>query len=426
MTTADPVIAIDGRRGWWQITGRRARMHAVIVATVLWLVTLAVTFGGSGRTSLVGVLNAPDFVQFYTLGRLADQHRVSHAYDFQAFHDEQAKLVPESKTLIFPPVYPPQVAIAFIPLSRLPYAIAQRTWTAITILVYAVIVWGVWRAFRASLPDPILVFAAAAAFPPFFQTVIYGQVTILILAPCFLAWLALDRERHFAAGFALGFLAIKPQFGPVFAVVVLMRRDWRMLSGAVTAVALQLVCVWSVLGFAAFGSYFSVLETVVAHADALEAKPFQSHSIRAVTRLLPGSTGLFAWLIASTVVLWKTGRIWCSTAPLHVRFGVAMLAAVLVNPHLIVYDAAILVLPLLWFGVDVVAQRSREDAAQYVGIVYGLFLAFFIPTAAVVKVQASVLLMLWLFWKISVRDSPMHVADLPRRLIGQTFIGRTQ
>ena len=394
-------VSSQARRRLWNLSSRQARIHAVLTATVLWLLSIAVTLSAPGATSLVGVVKMPDFVQFYTLGRLADEERVTEAYDFQAFHDAQAKLVPDSKGLIFPPVYPPQAAVAFIPLSRLSYATAQRTWIAITIFVYALIVWRAWWGCRAHLRDARLVFAAAAAFPPFFQTVIYGQVTVLVLVPCFLAWLALERRRHVAAGFALGFLAMKPQFGPVFAVIVLMGRDWRMLWGAVAAVAVQLVCVWAVLGLDVFGEYVSVLRTVAAHADALEAKPFQSHSIRAVTRLLPGWLGLAGWVGISGIVLWKTGRAWCSTAPLNVRFGLAIVAAVLVNPHLIVYDAAILVLPLLWFGADVAARESADSARRYATLIYGLFLAFFIPTAALVKVQLSVLLMLWLFWQAS-------------------------
>lgn len=395
---------------WWPVSARRARTHAMLVAIVLWLVSIVVTLGGSGAKNLAGVVNAPDFVQFYTLGRLADARRVTEAYDFRAFHDAQVSLVPESKELIYPPVYPPQVALAFMPLSRLPYATALRTWTVITIVLYALIVGGTWWLCRERLPDAALV-AAAAAFPPFFQTVIYGQITILILVPCFLAWRALERGHHVAAGLALGLLAIKPQFGPVFAVIVLMRRDWRMLMGAVAVIALQVLLVWVVLGQEVFAGYWSVLQTVAAHADALEAKPFQSHSIRALTRLLPGPLGLGVWLTISAGVLWKAGRVWCSDAPLTVRFGLAIVASVLVNPHLIIYDAAVLVLPLIWFGSAILEREDPARARQYVTLLYALFLAFFIPTAALFKVQLSVMVMLWLFWtqvQVSAEPKPAY------------------
>ncbi len=97
-----------------------------------------------------------------------------------------------------------------------------------------------------------------------------------------------------------------------------------------------------------------------------------------------------------------------------------MVASVLINPHLIVYDAAILALPLLWFAADILERGSDADARRYALLVYGLFLAFFIPTAALIKVQASVLLMLALFWHHSrpfmqapVAGSPSPVASSP-------------
>jgi hypothetical protein len=53
------------------------------------------------------------------------------------------------------------------------------------------------------------------------------------------------------------------------------------------------------------------------------------------------------WLIASVILVVFCVRIWNRTAAWHVRLGVLMLASVLVNPHLIVYDAAVLAFPLI-------------------------------------------------------------------------------
>ena len=247
----------------------------------------------------------------------------------------------------------------------------------------------------------MLLFAAAAAFPPFFQTVIYGQVTLLVLVPCFLAWRALERRQHVLAGFALGLLAVKPQFGPVFAVIVLMRRDWRMLLGALAAVAWQLSMVWIVLGAR------GVRQLPVCAPDrdrscrcpGSEAVP-ESFSPRADAS--PARVSGYRLLAAvSATVVWRAGRAWCSSAPVSIRLGIAILAAVLVNPHLIVYDAAILVLPLMWFAAGILGGTNDGDALWYTRLLYGLFLAFFVPTAALITVQLSVLLMLWLFWRQS-------------------------
>jgi hypothetical protein len=70
-----------------------------------------------------------------------------------------------------------------------------------------------------------------------------------------------------------------------------------------------------------------------------------------------------------------------------------MLAAVLVNPHLIVYDATVLALPLLWFGAYMQESAPTEDATRFWKTVYWLYAALFAPTAAAIGIQVSVVLM---------------------------------
>jgi len=412
-------IRVDGlrKRRPWMMSAVEARHHALLLAIGTWLVSLVIVFGSSGRTSVLGKLLGPDFVHFYTFGSLAREGRIAEAYDWQALHAAQVAIVPESAASIYPPVYPPQAAVIFMPFSLLSFTNALRAWSAITILLYVGIVWLSWRSARGHLTDRVLVFAAAVGFPPFWQIVMNGQITIVILGACFLAWYALERHRHFLAGCALGLLAVKPQFGLPFAVIVLVHRDWRMLGGAFVSVAAQASLVWLVLGGQAFIGYYSMLPSIVAHADALEPKAFQSHSIRSLTRLLPAFAGVPLWLAAASVVLWKTARAWCEHAPIAVRFGLAMLASVLVNPHLIVYDAGILVLPLIWFATWYVQRKEAVAVQTFGALVYALFLAFLVPTAALIYVQLSVPVMLWLFWSVADRairaDTSSARLDLP-------------
>ena len=173
-----------------------------------------------------------------------------------------------------------------------------------------------------------------------------------------------------------------------------------MLGGAIASVALQALIVWLTLGSEAFLGYYSMLPSIVAHADALEPKAFQSHSIRSLTRLLPAWIGVPAWLLAATLVLWKTASSWSLDAPLTVRFGLAMVASVLVSPHLLVYDAAVLVLPLIWFAAWFVQHGNVTALQQFGALTYALFFAFLAPSAALIYVQVSVPLMLWLFWLV--------------------------
>jgi hypothetical protein len=79
---------------------------------------------------------------------------------------------------------------------------------------------------------------------------------------------------------------------------------------------------------------------------------------------------------------------------MRVRLGVVMLASLLVNPHVIVYDVTLLALPLLWFGAYMLERERSQDAPAFGVLVYWLFAALFIPTAAVIGVQLSVPLMM--------------------------------
>jgi hypothetical protein len=215
-------------------------------------------------------------------------------------------------------------------------------------------------------------------------------VTLILLAAFWAGWLALERHRPWLAGFAFGLLAIKPQFGIPLAVVVVACGEWKMLAGAVSSVLAQAAAVWLMLGTDALTAFAGNIPTMLAYADMLEAKPFLSHSVRAVTRLAPNWIGVPMWAIVSAIVLWYTVRIWKSQAPLSVRLGVVVLASVLVNPHVILYDLTVLALPLVWVGAYMQAAARREHAGPYWMVVYWFFVTTFMPTAAAIGLQLSV------------------------------------
>ena len=402
---AGPVIALGERvrglsglvaRIHWPRSQRHGTNHAILGATLLWIGAVVVTFAGPGDRSIAGPLKGADFVHFYTLGHLAAAHRVDAIYDIKTLHDAQVALVPASKPDLYPPVYPPQAALLFTPFSGWSYRPALLIWSAVTMALYGAIVWSVWRRVADRLSNRRLIVAAAIVFPPFWNLVLFGQISILIVAAFWLGWLALERGRSYLAGAAFGLLALKPQFGIPLAVIVLAGGEWRMLAGAVASVAAQAVIIWSALGASVFTAFAASLRITLTYVDLLESKPFNSHSLRAVTRLVPNAIGVPLWLLLSGIVLWYTVRVWKSDAPLRVRLGVVMLASLLVNPHVIVYDVTLLALPLLWFGAYMLEPPRREVAPAFGVLIYWLFVALLIPTARVIGLQVSVPLMMGL------------------------------
>src|SRR5215510_1273343 len=97
-------------------SARQARVHAIILAVIMWIFAIAVGTIGKGDRGFAGPLKGADFVQFYTLGHLAHDHRIDAMYDMRALHDAQTALVPASAVDLYPAVYPPQVAALFAPV----------------------------------------------------------------------------------------------------------------------------------------------------------------------------------------------------------------------------------------------------------------------------------------------------------------------
>ncbi|MGH7551814.1 MAG: glycosyltransferase family 87 protein, partial [Longimicrobiales bacterium] len=281
--TTGPVIAIGERlsrlsiairRIRWPRSVRHAKVHAALLALFIWIAAAVIGFAGSGDRGIAGPLKGADFVYFYTLGHLVSSQQTGILYNMTALHDAQVTLVPESGPDLYPPVYPPQAALLFAPFSGLSYRPSLLLWNVLTIAGYALIVWSAWRRVSGTLSDGTLVLAAAAAFPPFWTLILYGQITILILAAFWLGWLALERDRPYMAGMAFGLLALKPQFGIPLAAVVLACGEWRMLAGAVCSVVAQAAAVWLVLGASVLTAFATMLRVTVTHADWLESKPF--------------------------------------------------------------------------------------------------------------------------------------------------------
>jgi hypothetical protein len=387
------------RRPFWAIQYREARGHAFILAAVLWIGAALLILGNRGERDRFDHLKGADFVHFYTLGRIALGGDVRALYDVNLQHELQTKLVPASAPDTFLPVYPPQTALLFAPLSLWSYPLAALMWAGITALLYALLVRAAWRSAPERLGDAAFVAAAAAAFPPFWYLMLHGQTTAVPLVAFGAAWKALEHNRKALAGLALGLLAIKPQFGLVVAVVVLACAEWRLLAGITASVAAQAAAVVAVFGAGVLRDYVSVVTHLGASAEMLEPKPFLLHSIRALTNLVPGAwSSSILWVLLSAIVAALTVRVWRSATPVAVRVGVLVLASTVVNPHLTVYDATVLALPLLWLGAWVRAAGPDNLVRVFWPLVYALFATFLFPTALVIRVQVSTLLLVcWFF-----------------------------
>jgi arabinofuranan 3-O-arabinosyltransferase len=384
--------------GSWGVRYREARVHAALTASLLWT-ALFVVFVIPGDRFVTGDLKGADFVHFYTMGRIAFEGDYPRAGDTEYLYRRQVELVPASAGDHHLSVYPPIAAIIFRPLTAFPYQVAVVLWALVTLGGYATSVFLIWRRVRDRLPDGRFVAVAAAAFPPLWTLVLYGQTTVIPLLAFTFAWLAFGAGRPALAGAAIGLLAIKPQFGLVFAVVLVAAGCWRAVLGALLSVGAQLGMVVITMGPQALTRYFETLQQLRAVTQLLEPYPYRMHSLRVLTDQLPGTLGIVVWLGLVTVVLAISIGVWRSSAPLGLRFSAMIVATVLVSPHFFVYDAAVLSVPLLLTGAWVEEHRPAWRAAFWQAV-YALFVLLLFPTARLVHIQGSVLVLAWMFLQL--------------------------
>jgi len=247
----------------------------------------------------------------------------------------------------------------------------------------------------------------ALAFPAFFHFVIRGQISSLLLVCFVAAFFAFRGGHNFLAGLALGSLVFKPQFLVAIPVVLLAAGAWKSFAGVAVAAVGQLGVAWIYAGTSVMRSYAGTLwhmPQMLALAEPGSSQ-VQMHSLRSFwSQLMPWPSLSFGLYVASSLVILVPAVLsWKSPGPVAARFSALVLAAVLVNPHLFVYDLLVLAPPLLLMSDWTLGARSHPsfDSVRIL-----LYLAYLLPLLGpltlLTRLQLSVPVFVALQWTIFV------------------------
>jgi glycosyl transferase family 87 len=204
--------------------------------------------------------------------------------------------------------------------------------------------------------------------PPMLTTVVAGQSSALIML-CIVGAASLwTRGEVTRACAVLGLLAIKPNWGIVFGLLALVRREWK---GAATmaGVALLLCALSFPLGFQLWADFLGVS---VGHSFALAG--YEAQKLITVKAFLEGTIGkgdltLLLWAIAATALVVTAVLAWRAPGPPLRHLGIGVLLIVSANPYAFFYDALVLAVPAtVWW-----AERDRWDRTPW--LVVGALLA---------------------------------------------------
>ena len=384
------------------LTPNRLRAHGLLLALSLWSVYIW-NMATPGLLDRAGNLKGTDFLHFYTLGSLALAHRGTDLYNMKAQSELAAQRVPAAAGIQYLPLYPPQVSILFAPFARLSYPWALICWLTLSALIYGLCGYALWRACPNLRKYRFTILILALAFPAFWHLIAWGQTSAMALACFTLAFFALQAQREFLAGLALGYLIFKPQLGVVAAVIFVDARRWRVIAGALLSASVQMAVAWTYYGPDSLRSWLQTLSHLRSVLPLLEPKLYQTHCLRTFWTMLlpwPGLAGAF-YIVTALLTLALAARCWQSSLSLPLRYSAMLLATVLVAPHLTVYDLVVLAPAILLLSNWIAIHPDNSTTPQLKLLLYLAYaLPLLGPLARWTHLQLTVPVMLTILYVI--------------------------
>jgi hypothetical protein len=188
-------------------------------------------------------------------------------------------------------------------------------------------------------------------------------------------------------------------------LILLFAGAWKALVGLIASATAHLVVTYLHFGAATMQKYLDLFLHPSAWIDSAELSlaPIQMHSLRSFFSLLIPwpSTALVLYTLSSVGVLVLAVSIWKSSNALSIRFSTLVLAAVLINPHLFVYDLLVLA-PALLLLTDATLEAEPELNRRRPALQLLLYLAFVLPLIGPISrwthLQLSVIVFVAILW----------------------------
>ena len=243
-------------------------------------------------------------------------------------------------------------------------------------LLLGLALYGVISSLRRYRPTPVetgLLATGAYASIVTILVLINGQMTLFLLALLVLFLWLLKQKRLFWAGFALAFLALKPNpfilFVPLTGLWLLWRQQWRVIFGGVTGALALLAVSWLIQP-----GWLIAWLTVTQKTSVVTITPTVWGLSAEISETWWLPIGLFLTVL---ITAWVARVIFSNPhLPAEVVVSLALSASLLTTPYTWAYEHALLFLPWAWLFAVLQNRRAAQGVWLLLSLVvtWGLFL----------------------------------------------------
>ena len=287
-----------------------------------------------------------DFGAFWSTAQLVRVGLGSRIYDPQTIAAAQASLgLPQT----VPYLYPPFFLVLVLPLTLMAPGWAYLLWGLFNVMLIVLSAWLLARAF-VPVTDRLTFALLVGASMPAGRDLYLGQTAFLLLLGMGVAAIGFLGRDDRRAGLGSTLLLIKPQLLPVWIVTLIWYRRWRALGYFVAAIAVLSVVSLLLVGADGMVGYIQALIRS-GTADSVGFQAVGSHTLSGLAYGIAGQAGsrplYFAMAVATMALFcWWMFRLREQTAGFRTAAALAVVTALLVSTHSLLYDLILWSVPL--------------------------------------------------------------------------------
>jgi hypothetical protein len=292
-----------------------------------------------------------DFLNLYTGASLALDGNFAHMHSPEVQLERERRFVPALDALV-PFVRPPFYALLLAPLALLPFGVAFWFWIGLQ----SALLFGCWAwAFYRWGPDALIF---GALYLPTALGIASGQDCVEMLVIAIATYTLAEKENYGSSGAALGLGLIKFHLFLLWPLAIVIQKRWRMLFGAIAAVAIELLVSLWLAGAAGLREYYQLLQK--KDLEHLSPSPELMINVHGLALNFGTDNIVIRGFLVLMVVALVSGACW--RAPLWRWIAAASAGSLLVPPHVYGYDAALLLLAL-WLAIFISTAKFTRLAA---------------------------------------------------------------